>query len=71
MAGSKRELEKYKRAMRDVLKQVDWCIDYLQGIQKTKAARALAKNRDFIAKKIEHDHAETDDPTKEPGGKDV
>jgi hypothetical protein len=69
MAGSKSELEKYQRAMKDILKQLDWCIDYLEGIQKTKAARALGKNRDFIAKQIDHGHAETDDPTEETAGK--
>jgi hypothetical protein len=56
MAGTNSELEKYERAMKDILKQLDWCIDYLQGIQKTKAARALAQNRAFIAKQIGHEN---------------
>jgi len=55
MAGTRIELEKHKRAMKDILKQLDWCVDYLQGIQKTNAARALAKNRAFIAKQIGHE----------------
>jgi hypothetical protein len=53
VAGTRKELEEHKRALQDALKQLDWCIHYLQSIQKTKAARTLERNRAFIAKQIE------------------
>jgi hypothetical protein len=53
MANTKNELDEYKRALEDVLKQLDWCIQYLHSSQETKVARALERNRDFIAKQIE------------------
>jgi F0F1-type ATP synthase membrane subunit b/b' len=53
MADTKKELDEYKRAMEDARKQLDWCIQYLHNTQKTKVARALERNRDFIAKQID------------------
>ena len=70
MPGAKSELDEYKRAMDDMFQQLDWCIGYLHGIQKGKVAKALADNRDFIARQINHDYAETDDPTEETDGED-
>jgi hypothetical protein len=70
MPGAKSELDEYKRAMDDMFQQLDWCIGYLHGIQKNKVAQALAQNRDYIAKQIDHDYAETDEPTEETDGED-
>jgi hypothetical protein len=70
MPGTKSELDEYKRAMDDMFQQLDWCIGYLHGIQKSKVAQALAQNRDFIAKQINHDYAETDEPTEATDGED-
>ena len=53
MADTEKELDEYKRAMEAALRQLDWCIQYLFGIQKTKAARTLERNRDFIANQID------------------
>jgi hypothetical protein len=60
MASTKKELDAYKRALEDVLKQLDWCIQYLHSSQKTKAARTLQRNRDFIAKQVEAAGSEGD-----------
>jgi hypothetical protein len=70
MPGTKNELDEYKRAMDDAFQQLDWCIGYLHGIQKGKVAKALAQNRDFIARQIDHDYAATDDPTEATDAED-
>jgi hypothetical protein len=54
LANTKNELKRYKRAADHALRQLDWCVNYLEGIQKDKAAQALKQNRDFIAKQIGH-----------------
>jgi hypothetical protein len=46
------ELHVYRRAAEDALEQLDWCIGYLQGIGKTKTARAVARNRNFIRSEL-------------------
>jgi hypothetical protein len=46
------QLDAYRRAAADALEQLDWCIGYLQGIGKTKTARALARNRNFIRSEL-------------------
>jgi hypothetical protein len=56
--------------MDDMFQQLDWYIGYLHGIQKSKVANALGQNRDLIAKQIDHDYAETDEPTEATGGED-
>jgi hypothetical protein len=65
MARATMELDEYKRAMDDALQQLDWVVAYLQGLQKNKVARALAQNRDYLKRQIDHDHTETDEPTEE------
>jgi hypothetical protein len=42
------ELERYWEA----LNQLEWCIDYLYRVQKGDIARALARNRSKIVKRI-------------------
>jgi hypothetical protein len=46
------ELHEYRRAAEEALKQLDWCIGYLQGIRKTKTSRVLARNRNFIRSEL-------------------
>ena len=58
------QLKRYKRAMEDALQQLDWCVGYLQGIQKSKVARVLAQNRRHIASDIAGEE-ETQLPTEE------
>ena len=46
------DLHEYRRAAEEALQQLDWCIGYLYGIGKTKASRALARNRNFIRSEL-------------------
>ena len=70
MPGAKNDLGEYKRAGNDIFQQLDWCIGYLHGIQKSKVAWALAQNRELIAKQIDHQYRETNEPTEATGGED-
>jgi hypothetical protein len=49
------EVARYREAARLTLEQLDWCVAYLRSIRKTEIARALAKNRSFIAGKLGDD----------------
>jgi hypothetical protein len=40
--------ERYRQAAEDALQQLDWCIGYLHGINKTSISKQLAKNRTYI-----------------------
>jgi hypothetical protein len=64
MTRSETELDAYKRAMDDAFQQLDWCINYLQRIQKNKFARRLARSRASIAKQSATTPPQTDGPTK-------
>jgi hypothetical protein len=57
--GGKNETERYRQAAEDALQQLDWCIGYLHGINKTKISRALAKNRSFIRQQLMGEPEET------------
>jgi hypothetical protein len=46
------ELERYREAAWQALDQLEWCIDYLYRVHKGDIARALARNRSQIAKRI-------------------
>jgi hypothetical protein len=52
MAKSDTQLDAYKQAMDDMFQQLDWCINYLQDINKNKFARRLANSRASIAKQL-------------------
>jgi hypothetical protein len=41
--------------MDEMFQQLDWCINYLQGIKKYKFARRLERSRVSIAKRIAYD----------------
>jgi hypothetical protein len=58
------DVERYKRAMNDAFQQLDWCIGYLQGINKSHVARALSQNRQHIARDIAGEK-QTELPTEE------
>ena len=46
------DLREYRRAAEVALQQLDWCIGYLHRTGKTRASRALARNRSFIRSKL-------------------
>ena len=43
-----RESERYRRAAREALDQLQWCIEYLHGLRRTQIARTLSRNRTRI-----------------------
>ena len=47
------EAARYREAARLTLEQVDWCVNYLYRIRKTKIARAIAANSSAIAQRLE------------------
>jgi hypothetical protein len=47
-AELKGEAERYREATVLTLDQLEWCIDYLHGLGKTRIARAVAHNRKQI-----------------------
>lgn len=46
------DIARYREAARLTLEQLDWCVAYLRRIHKDKIARALAKNRSEIARRL-------------------
>jgi hypothetical protein len=46
------EAIRYRRAAEEALQQLDWCIGYLHGIRKSQLSSRLAKNREFIKRKL-------------------
>ena len=56
------EAERYRRAAEDALQQLDWCIGYLHGSNKSKIAAALSKNRSHIRQNLLN-RDEVPDPT--------
>jgi len=52
MARNNDEAERYRRAAEEALQQLDWCIGYLHGIRKAELSSRLAKNREFIKRKL-------------------
>jgi hypothetical protein len=47
-----REIERYREAAWGALDQLEWCISYLHRLRKGDIARALARNRSQIVKRI-------------------
>jgi hypothetical protein len=54
-SASADELERYRRAAEETLRQLDWCINYLQTIGKRREARTLAHNRQTIRTLLNRD----------------
>ena len=46
------EAERYRKAAHLALDQLDWCVEYLRRLRKTKVSRQLARNRTAIAAKL-------------------
>lgn len=46
------EAERYRRATEMTLDQLDWCIEYLRSLRKTRISKQLAKNRSAIAARL-------------------
>jgi hypothetical protein len=46
------EAERYRRATQMTLEQIDWCVEYLRSIRKTRISKQLAKNRSAIAARL-------------------
>jgi hypothetical protein len=57
VAGTKRELDEYKLAMEKILKR---CIEYLQGIQKTKTRACPREEPRLLRQADRHDEREPD-----------
>jgi hypothetical protein len=51
-ARNARESERYRKAAELAIEQLDWCIDYFQKIRKGSIAKALQKNRNWIARRL-------------------
>ncbi len=46
------EVERYRTASEDIMQQLDWCIGYFTGTNKTKVARTLSANRNHIRRTL-------------------
>ena len=47
------EAERYRKATHMTLEQIDWCVEYLHSLRKTRISRQLAKNRSAIAARLQ------------------
>ncbi|MBV8944167.1 MAG: hypothetical protein JO286_02480 [Solirubrobacterales bacterium] len=47
------EAARYREAAHLTLDQLEWCIEYLRTIRKTRIANVLARNRSAIARGLE------------------
>jgi len=52
MTGHSDEVERYRKATRAPLDQLDWCVEYLRSIRKAKIAKQVPKNRSAIARSL-------------------
>ena len=59
------EAERYRKAAHMTLDQLDWCVEYLRSLRKTRIARQIAKNRSTIASTL----ANRDDDAPAHGGR--
>ena len=46
------EAPRYREAAYQALDQLDWCVEYLRTIRKTKISKQVAKNRSAIARTL-------------------
>ena len=46
------EAERYRKATEMTLEQLDWCVEYLRSLRKTKISKQVAKNRSAIAARL-------------------
>jgi hypothetical protein len=47
-AAAQNDLERYRRAAEETLDQLQWCIDYLHRIGKSRIANVIANNHRII-----------------------
>jgi hypothetical protein len=45
--------DRYRRAAVDTLQQLDWCVRYLQRIRRPEIARAVARSRNRIMRRLQ------------------
>jgi hypothetical protein len=48
------DVDRYRTATEDALQQLDWCIGYFTGCNKSTLAKALGSNRAYIRKHLLH-----------------
>jgi hypothetical protein len=48
------EVDKYRTASEDALQQLDWCIGYFTGCNKSRLAKSLGANRAYIRRHLLH-----------------
>ncbi len=46
------EVDRYRTATEDALQQLDWCIGYFTGCNKTTIAKSLSGNRAYIRRHV-------------------
>lgn len=46
------EVDKYRTATEDALQQLDWCIGYFTGCNKSTIAKSLGANRAYIRRHL-------------------
>jgi hypothetical protein len=46
------EVDKYRTAAEDSLQQIDWCIGYFTGSNKSRIAKSLSTNRAYIRRHL-------------------
>jgi hypothetical protein len=49
------EAARYREAAQLALDQLDWCVEYLRSIRKTRISRQLARNRAAISRRLRAD----------------
>lgn len=50
--GQRHQAAQYRRAAEEALKQVDFCVEYLGGIQKRGLAARLSRNSEYIRRNL-------------------
>jgi hypothetical protein len=63
-----REVDRYRTATEDTLQQLDWCIGYFTGCNKSSIAKSLSANRAYIRRHL-LDRREVGMPTPSAGDK--
>jgi len=48
------EVDRYRTATEDVLQQLDWCIGYFVGTNKSAIAKSLSANRAHVRRRLLH-----------------
>ena len=62
----RQEVDRYRTATEDALQQLDWCIGYFVGVNKSGLAESLGANRSYIRRHLLH-REEAATPTHEQG----